>query len=148
MSDEHHGATLLLLQTNNEVENRMSVFAVEITGRFIREEQRWPISETARDGDALSLATGKFGWKMIEAMFEANQLQQFEGALASLRSRAIDFEHRDLHVLGRGESRQEVKRLENKPDLASTVGCRIGMIRQRYSAIEKGSGCRSIQRTE
>jgi len=78
----------------------------------------------------------------------AHWLAQFEGALASLRSRAIRLEHWDLHVLGRGESRQEVKRLENKPDLASTVCCRIGMIRQRYSAVEKGSGCRSIQGTE
>ena len=73
MSDEHHGATLLLLQTNNEVENRMSVLAIEITGRFIRKEQRWPISETPRDGDALSLTTGKFGGEMIDSMLEANQ---------------------------------------------------------------------------
>jgi hypothetical protein len=68
MSDEHHGATLLLLQTDNEIENRMSVFAVEITGRFIREEQRWPVSQTPSDRDSLSLATGKFGWEMIESM--------------------------------------------------------------------------------
>ena len=68
MSDEHHGATLLLFQTNNEVENRMSVLAIEITGRFIRKEQRGPIGETPRDGDALSLATGKFGREIIESM--------------------------------------------------------------------------------
>ena len=59
MSDEHHGATLLLLQTNNELENRMSVLAIEITGRFIRKEQRWPIGETPRDGDAVFLSRMK-----------------------------------------------------------------------------------------
>ena len=58
----------------------MSIFAVEITGRFIREKQRWPVRQTARDGDALTLAAGKFGRKMIESMLEANQLQQFESA--------------------------------------------------------------------
>jgi hypothetical protein len=73
MSDEHHGATLLLLQTNNEVETRMSIVTVKVTGRFVREEQRWPISETPRDGDALSLAAGKFGGEVIESMLEANQ---------------------------------------------------------------------------
>jgi hypothetical protein len=50
----------------------MSIFAVEITGWFIRKEQRWPISETPRNGDALSLAPGKFGREMIEPMLEAN----------------------------------------------------------------------------
>ena len=74
MSDQHHGATLLLLQANDEIENRMSVFAVEITGRFIRQQQRWPVSQTARDGDALSFAAGKFGREMIEPMLEADQL--------------------------------------------------------------------------
>ena len=51
----------------------MSVFAIEITGRFVRQKQRRPISETARDGDALTLAAGKFGGEMIEPMLEANQ---------------------------------------------------------------------------
>ena len=44
MSDEHHGATLLLLQANKEFQNRMSIFAVEITGRFIRQEQGGPFA--------------------------------------------------------------------------------------------------------
>ena len=52
----------------------MSVFAVEISGRFIRKEKRWPVSQTARDGDALSLASGEFGWKMIEPMLKADEL--------------------------------------------------------------------------
>src|SRR5260370_19919561 len=146
MSDEHHGATLLLLQTNNELENRMGVRAVEITGGFSREEQSWSISQAPRDRDALSFAAGKLGREMIESRLEANQFQQFDGAIASLRNGAIGLEHGHLHVLSRGESRQEVKGLENKYDLANTVGGRLGMIRQRYSAVEKGSGRRSIQR--
>jgi hypothetical protein len=64
---------MLLLQANEEVEDRLSIFAIKITGRFIRKEQRWPIGEAPRDGDALPLATGKFGGKMIESMLEANQ---------------------------------------------------------------------------
>ena len=86
MSDEHHGATLLLLQADKEFQNRMSIFAIEITGRFISQEQRWPISQTARDGDALALTPGKFGREMIEPILKANELQQFESALAPLRN--------------------------------------------------------------
>ncbi len=50
----------------------MRVFAVEITSRFISQEQRWSISQAARDGNALTLAPGKFGREMIEPMLEAN----------------------------------------------------------------------------
>ena len=86
MSDEHHGATLLLLQADKEFQNRMSIFAVEITGRFISQEERWPVRQTARDGDALAFAPGKLGREMIEPILKANELQQFESALASLGS--------------------------------------------------------------
>ena len=64
----------------------MSVFAVEITGWFISEEQRWLISQTPRNRDSLSLAAGEFGWKMIESMLKTDQFQQFDRPLASLRS--------------------------------------------------------------
>ena len=63
----------------------MRVFAVEITGRFISKEERWSVSQTARDGDALALAPRKLGREMIEPILKANELQQFESALASLR---------------------------------------------------------------
>jgi hypothetical protein len=86
MSDEHHGATLLLLQANKEIKDRLSIFAVKITGRFIREKQGWTVRKTSRNGDALALAAGKLGRKMIESMIETNQLQQFKGAIAPLRS--------------------------------------------------------------
>jgi len=122
MSDEHHGAVLLLLQTDNEVEHSMRIFAVKIAGWFVRQKERRPVRETAGDSHALTLAPRKFGRKMIQSMLKANQLQQFESALASLGSRAIAFEHRNLHVLRRGESWQKVKRLKNKSDLASAVG--------------------------
>ena len=64
----------------------VSVFAVEIAGWFIGQEQRRPIGQAAGDGDALAFAAGKFGGEMIESMLEADQLQQFDSALASLGS--------------------------------------------------------------
>ncbi len=62
----------------------MSVFAVEISGWFIRKKKSWPVGQTARDGDALSFTSGKFGRKMIEPILKANELQQFDRAFASL----------------------------------------------------------------
>jgi len=74
VSDEHHGAPALLLQPDKKLEDRMSVFAVEISGGFIRKQQRWLVSQAPRDRDALSFAAGKLGREMLEAMLEANQL--------------------------------------------------------------------------
>src|SRR5688572_22013098 len=124
----------------------MRVFTVEIAGRFIRQEEGRSVGQAARDGDTLAFAPGKLGREVIEPLLKTDKRKQFTRALAPLRRRASDGEHRDLHVLGRGESRQEVKGLENKSDLASAVGCGIGMIRQRFSTIEKTSGSWPVQR--
>jgi hypothetical protein len=75
MGNEHHGPALFLLKADNQIENSMSVFAVEITGGFISEKHRRLVSETPGDRDSLPLATGKFRWKVIEALVEADQLQ-------------------------------------------------------------------------
>ena len=116
MSDEHHGAALFLLQANDEIKNRVGVFTVEIAGRFVGQQERWSVGQTARDRNPLALAAGELGREMIKPILETDEPQQFASAFASLGMRAMDFEHRELHVLGRGKSRQEMKSLENKSE--------------------------------
>jgi len=66
MRDQHHGAALFLLQPNDEIENRMGVFAIKVAGRFIGQQQSWLIRQAARDRDSLPFASGKFGREMSE----------------------------------------------------------------------------------
>jgi len=142
MSDEHHRATLLLLQTNNEVENRMSVLAIEITGRFIRKEQRWLISEDSAR------------WRHAVARHRKVWMENDQGdvrgqpALASRRrgSRRSERQSDPSRTLGFARSRPRLKvgrEVETpgkiNPTLASTVCCGIGMIRQAiFRGREKG----------
>ena len=107
-----------------------------------------PLGQTPRDRDALAFAAGKLGGEMIEAMFKADQLQQFDRALSPVGGRPVGFEHRDLNVLGRGKGRQKMKGLEDEADLASAVGGGIGMIRNRLPAIEQRAGSGPIERAE
>ena len=96
------------LQTHDEVENEVRVFAVEIAGGFIGEQHGRVIGEAARDGDALPFAAGKLGGKMIEADARGRRDSSNSiGALFAIRRRGrVRFEHRDLHVFHRGESRE------------------------------------------
>jgi hypothetical protein len=145
MRDQHHRAALLFLQANDEVKDEVRVFAVEIACRFVSEEQRRTIRQAASDSDSLALAPRELGREMIKPMLEADQLQQFGGALASFGERTICLEHRDLNILSRGEGRKEMKCLENKTNFASPVRSGVGIIRERFSAVQKCSGRWPIQ---
>jgi hypothetical protein len=75
MGHHYHGATVFLLQPNDEIENCVRVFAVEIARWFIGEQERWFIGQTARDRNALPLTTGKLGRKMIDPIFQSDEFQ-------------------------------------------------------------------------
>jgi len=82
---QDQGAALLLLQPDDEIENKVRIFAVEVAGWFVCEQHGWAVGEAARDRDPLTFAAGKLRWKMIEPMVQADELQQFDRALFSFR---------------------------------------------------------------
>jgi hypothetical protein len=55
-------------------------------------------------------------------MLQSDGLEQFEGAICSLRSGTIRFKHRNLHVFERREAGEQVKGLKDKANLAGPVG--------------------------
>jgi hypothetical protein len=56
----HHdqGRSARALQIEQEVQDRGSVDAVEIAGRFVGKDQGRVVDDAARNGDALTLAAG------------------------------------------------------------------------------------------
>ncbi len=56
MGYEHHGAALFLLKTDDEIEDRVGVFTVEVAGRLIRQEKGGFVRQAAGNGDALAFA--------------------------------------------------------------------------------------------
>ena len=148
MRHQHHRAALFLLQPNNEVENEARVLAVEIAGRFVGQKHGGLVRQAPRDRDSLTFAAGEIGRKMIEPMFEADQLEQFQRPFASLRKRAAGFKHRDLRVLGSGKGRQKMKRLKDEANLTRPIDRWVGMIRDGLPPIEQRAGSRTIERAD
>jgi hypothetical protein len=128
VSDEYDGHLLLLMDSRDEIENEASARAVEVTGRFIREEHRRSIRQAPRYSHALPFASGQFGRKMVEPMFQAYRLEEFKSALRSLRRPAVRFKHRYLHVFKRCKGGQQMKSLKDKADFTSAIGRKVGKI--------------------
>ena len=59
---------------------------VELAGGLVGEEQRRPVGERARDGDALLLAAGQLRRAVALALREADVVEQLERTLAPLRA--------------------------------------------------------------
>ena len=68
---------------------------------------------------------------MVEPMFQANRLQKFKSASRSLRSPAVRFEHRYLHVFERCEGGQQMESLKDKADFMGAIGRKVGKILYR-----------------
>ena len=72
------GHLLLLMDSHDQIENEARVHAVEVAGRFVREEHGRAIGQAPRYGDALPFAAGQFGRKMVEPMLQADRLEQVQ----------------------------------------------------------------------
>src|SRR6185503_501485 len=58
------------------------------------------------------------------------------------------FKHRDLNVLERRESREQMESLENEADLVGAIGSEIGTIRERSAAIPQRARARMVERAQ
>ena len=93
-------------------------FAVEVAGRLVGDEERRIGDDGAGDGDALFLAAGKFGRRVVHAVAETDQRQR-----GSPPGRGVPFStcgessKRQLHVFESGENRHEVIELEDVTDV-------------------------------
>src|SRR3954470_14807201 len=85
---------------------------------------------------------------MLQAVSEADGLQQLLGALLPLGCGELALEHGDLHVLGDGVSGQQMERLEYEADLMCAIGSRIGHVGNRVAAILDASIAWLVERAE
>ena len=113
--DEDDGCPRLPIERLEQLDDVRTGVAVQIARGLIGEEEARGIAERARNGHALLLASGELIGKVVRPVTEPHAGQQ----LARPRWRAIlaaQFE-RHLHVLERGERRDELEALKHEPDL-------------------------------
>ena len=98
------------VEVEQQFDDGLSGAGVEIAGRFIGEQQRWPGHERARQCNTLLFATGQLARIMIQASAESDLLEyvgrlQFNGPLILSPSKDAQLQ-RQHHVLQCGKRRQ------------------------------------------
>src|SRR5689334_21925344 len=107
---------VLLVQALEQLQDLLARFAIEVAGRFVRQQQRRIAHERARDGDALLLAARELTREVPEPVAEADELQRRRRALLALGAAHLDEQQRQLDVLQRGEHGNQVVELEDETD--------------------------------
>ena len=117
----------VLVELPQHLQHHFRVFRIQISGRLVGQKDFWFIDNRARNGHTLLLATGKFRRFVLEASREA---QKVCGNLETVGVKPIAVnELRDRDIAFGGERWQEIKTLEDKPNLAVPhQGAREGML--------------------
>jgi hypothetical protein len=104
--------------SRRQLHHRFAVFRVEVTGRFVRQQDRRLAGDGAGHGDALLLTARELRRQVLGAMRHADALERGVGALAALGRLHAAIDQRQLDVLEHGEVANQVEALEDEPDLA------------------------------
>jgi hypothetical protein len=117
VSYENDGATFLA-EFAEEAKDCVAGVGVEITGRFIGENQARIIDKSAGDSRALLLATGELAGTVAGAIDHFDGLESGQSAFAALFGRDAAVNHGQLDVLDNVELGEEVKELKYESDFA------------------------------
>src|SRR5438034_664070 len=112
--DEHERAAPLAVECEEELDDRGTRRRVEVARRLVGEQQRRCPRDRARQRHALLLTARELHGIVMTALAESDLVQQGERARAHVR-RTGELEG-DRDVLGGGERRDQVVRLEDEAD--------------------------------
>ena len=105
-------------QAREQLQDRVRCLRIEITGRFIGDQDRRIIGKRARNGCTLLLASGQVCRKLVRLLGNVNFRQQCHGPFTTLPHRMHITEiHRQDDILCDGQCGQKLKELENDADI-------------------------------
>lgn len=113
---QDQGRALLTLQGEHQFGDVRAGSPIQISGRFIREQQGGIAGKGPRQRDPLLFATGKLSGKVRHALAQTDPFQPFLCPRPGLRVSG-QFQ-RQAHVFQRGQCRQKLKRLKHEADTA------------------------------
>ena len=90
---------------------------VEVTGRFVREYQFWPVRKRPRNGDTLLLPAGEFGRSVVKPLGKPKLREQMGRAFDGIFGRCIGNQLGKDDILKRIEIRQQMVELVYKTKL-------------------------------
>src|SRR5947208_3240212 len=123
MGDHDDGHAKVLLNFTKQRKNGFARRAVKIAGRLVGKKDFGAIDESAGDGGALLLATGKFAGAMADAFFEPDALERFADARGAFGAVDLCEAQRQFDVFFEGHARKKIEGLKNHADgLAAVAG--------------------------
>ena len=131
---------MTLTEVVEELQDFVLAPAVEIAGRLIGQQERRLVGQGPGDGDALALADRKVHRTVVPAMSQADLVDQPLRALDSLPAAQGGLEHGNLHVLDRSQGAQDMKGLEDEPDLPGAVLVTVDPRQGRASEVDLACG--------
>ena len=118
--------------------------AVEIAGRLVGEQHVGVGDDRAGDGDALLLAAGKLGRRMVPPVLEADLVERRHRRLAPLRLVLAAIEQGQLDILERVGAGEQVEALEDEAEIAAAEQrALVAVERLDRHALEAGT-CPSV----
>ena len=103
-------------QLQHQVLDALGGMGVQVASRLVEHHQAWVVDQGAGDGHALALAAGQFSRLVLQAMAQADALQQRLGTLAGFRDGGLADQQRHAHVFQGREFRQQVVELVHKAE--------------------------------
>ena len=107
-----------IVQLAKHLQNQFRVFRIEIAGRFVRQDNRRPVDDGARQGDALLLAARKLEWLVMHLVFQVQHSENLAAAIRIVRAVSMNAFGQSQVAFG-SQCRKQIKTLKDKSDLSS-----------------------------
>ena len=118
--DEDKCLSGLTVEFGEEFEQVGTGAGIEVSGRFIGQDQGRIVCQGPGDRDPLTFSPGKLGGKMVDPLPQADPFQQLPGPLPEFGAGGMlspsPYPQGNNHVLPGRELGQKVKELEDKTD--------------------------------
>jgi hypothetical protein len=114
---QHQAGVVLAVECQHQFEHGGRRLFVEVAGGFVAEHARRLVDQRTRHGGALALAAGEFARLVLQAMPRPTDSSNALRAASILHTGAVE-QHRQHHVLQRGEFRQQVVELVDEAERA------------------------------
>src|SRR5580704_1195929 len=138
------------VKTLHQPENILGAAVVQVSGRFIGEQQSRAIHQSARNRHALLLASGKFTGTLFGSTGQPHLCEPFAGRLERLSPGHAPNQQRHRYILGGREIRQQVMTLPYQPNAAVAIlrQLRLGKRPERIPAEVYCTARWSVQRSQ
>jgi len=121
---------------------------VEVTRRFVTQEDRRLVRQCSGNSNPLLLPTRQLRREVICAFVKSHELEQLQRALA--QTAVLCERQREFDVLSRGERRNQVEELKDEADRFTAIFRQLSVViaTDVMPKYVDAPGCRSVEATD